>query len=691
MSRPAANQFWMVAVKTILFYGMFLQSHLSECSESCGEKNILFISAEEIDGKATTFPTDAVYQGGNGIKLCFNIQPNKSKAACCSNSTFNCDIEISCKASNTFNLTMDKQILSKHDVVVMKKINAVNASCMESQNNGTTDFLRNIHNCLKNGVKENSIRLGQDKNITYEKYTCKGTKSTYIFESGQLKCCSCEPPNKNISDPLFQIFVPDNSSASSEKAQNIMKNLSSFLVLMGNHSIAALKIGNVTGVLAKLPPQNQTSMNFGFSASGDINILKENAALAPDISHSVQIPKEASIMATEKNSSFAGVLLFPGMHHEDSNSYFLNNEVVGIDMGTNISNLSQTIDIHFTTVTKNGRIASCRSWDGKEGKPNWITDGCETNETNDSITCHCSHLTFFAILMSPPTANISSSDFNSLTSITSAGCGVSMFFLAVALMMHFVVRKTKASRATKILMNLFIAMFFLNFGFVINEPIAGLNNSVACVIMAAVLHYSMLATFTWFFMQALHLYFTLLKSLVKIKHYMKKIVITGWVIPAVVVIVLLALQKYDLVIYTNEGNSAKMCWILDPAVHRGVNIGFYAVVFLFTLSIFISTVFYITRFKPAVGKVQDKNSNKTDFFSILGLFSLLGITWAFAFFAEGPLLKASYYVFTILNSFQGFFLFIYYYRSSKLFEQDKMIPQNACSSATAKTDVESSK
>lgn len=71
-------------------------------------------------------------------------------------------------------------------------------------------------------------------------------------------------------------------------------------------------------------------------------------------------------------------------------------------------------------------------------------------------------------------------------------------------------------------------MFALNVCFLINESIANLDNFGACVAMGAALHYSMLATFTWFFMQALHLYINLHKPLAGIKHYTMKICIAGW-------------------------------------------------------------------------------------------------------------------------------------------------------------------
>ncbi|XP_041810406.1 adhesion G-protein coupled receptor G2-like isoform X2 [Chelmon rostratus] len=466
-----------------------------------------------------------------------------------------------------------------------------------------------------------------------------------------------------------------------------MSNLASMQKTMGNSTTAAIQIGDIKGVITKLSRTDQTNINTGITTNTDFNVLKEDTDLATDYSRVVHIPREAYNMAIQGKGSFAGVLLFQGIHQDDPSSSFLNNEMIGIEMGAEIFNLSHTIDIHYKKVDKKGNIASCRSWDGKGRKPIWVTDGCRTNEADDSITCQCSHLTFFAILMSPPPQNLSSTDFTALSYITSVGCGLSMFFLMVALFMHCLIRKIKASQATLLLINLFVAMFSLNLSFLVNESIAGLGNFAACVAIAAVMHYTMLATFTWFFIQALHLYFNLWKISTEIKHYMTKICITGWVTPAVVVIALLALGKYDhMVTYTDDGNSAKMCWISDTVVHQGVNISYYGIVFIFTFTVFIITVRQIVLLKPTAGRGQDISSIKTNSTSIMGLLLLLGLTWAFAFFSYGPLRIPSYYIFTILNSFQGFFLFIYYYKSSKSGE-DRNVTASSSSTATSNTAV----
>lgn len=97
-----------------------------------------------------------------------------------------------------------------------------------------------------------------------------------------------------------------------------------------------------------------------------------------DFSQSVHLPKEASKMAVENNGSFAGVLLFPDMpevnckddlvflkpRHSnlliitfycqqiDPNRSLYNNKMLGIEMGANIFNLSESINIIFSDVNK---------------------------------------------------------------------------------------------------------------------------------------------------------------------------------------------------------------------------------------------------------------------------------------------------------------------------------------------------
>ena len=78
-------------------------------------------------------------------------------------------------------------------------------------------------------------------------------------------------------------------------------------------------------------------------------------------------------------------------------------------------------------------------------------------------------------------------------------------------------------------MQLFLAMLLLNLAFLSNKGIADLKSHVGCVIMAAIMHYALLATFTWFAVEAFHLCLQLYKAgKVTINHYVLKVSIAGW-------------------------------------------------------------------------------------------------------------------------------------------------------------------
>ncbi|XP_034153152.1 adhesion G-protein coupled receptor G2 isoform X2 [Esox lucius] len=521
----------------------------------------------------------------------------------------------------------------------------------------------------------------------YNQVNCKDTTDRFVIDPNQALCWTCvnpvRMPDVNISLPSSHLQI-SNGMINAASASVAMKNLSSLLNLMGNASSAAVSLGDVKGIISKLDKGNTKNLSFGLSSTNGLSIVANQGALTTNFNRSVTMPKESSDQAVQKNGTFVGVLVFPSMSQDEKKSNVLNGEVFGIEMGVPIANLTDPILIQYENVNKEGFNAYCNSWNGKGNLPNWTIDGCQTVEGENSITCQCTHLSFFAILLSPAPKNISSSDVTSLTYISYIGCGLSMFFLGVALFMHCAMSHTKSSQATKILINLFVALFILNLTFLINQTIANLGSYVPCVIVAAVMHYSMLSTFTWFLIEAIHLFLQLKKPNADTKHCMIKIYIEGWVLPAVVVIVLLGLSKYKLIsINTNDGNPVNMCWINDVNIVYGVNIGYYACVFVCTMTIFIIVmrhIFMMTKTKASVGR-QDSASNNT--LTIVGLLFLLGITWGFAFFSFGPLTIPSYYIFSILNSFQGFFLFLYYYNSNKIIGDDRTSFTNETTSTSS--------
>ncbi|TNN60637.1 Adhesion G protein-coupled receptor G3 [Liparis tanakae] len=276
------------------------------------------------------------------------------------------------------------------------------------------------------------------------------------------------------------------------------------------------------------------------------------------------------------------------------------------------------------------------------------------------------------MVKSPAGEKVSSSDLKSLTIITQVGCGVSMLFLSVVLFMHFLLRRTKATTATIILIHLVSAMFLLNLTFLINHFVAKLGNPWGCKIEAALMHYFMLTTFTWFAVQAFHLCLNLYHGgHIAIPHYILKVSIPSWVLPSVVAISLFSSGKYgDQVITTSDTeHNVTVCWITDNNVHYIVNIGYYALVFLFTFTTFIIVVSWLFCLqRVGSGKSSAEiNTSSRGISIIMGLCCIMGITWGFAFFAY------------------GFFLFIYYCKTTNSRE-----PTSGEGSAASISTVQSS-
>lgn len=106
------------------------------------------------------------------------------------------------------------------------------------------------------------------------------------------------------------------------------------------------------------------------------------------------------------------------------------------------------------------------------------------------------------------------------------------------------------------------------------------------------------------------------------------------------------------------GLSFCSCWINNPVVFYVTCVGYFSVIFLMNVAMFIVVMIQIC------GR-NGKRSNRTlreeilrNLRSVVSLTFLLGMTWGFAFFAWGPVSLAFMYLFSIFNSLQGWFILI---------------------------------
>uniref|UniRef100_A0A8C6S403 Adhesion G-protein coupled receptor G6 n=1 Tax=Nannospalax galili TaxID=1026970 RepID=A0A8C6S403_NANGA len=312
----------------------------------------------------------------------------------------------------------------------------------------------------------------------------------------------------------------------------------------------------------------------------------------------------------------------------------------------------------------------CAFWDLNKNKSfgGWNTSGCiaHTDSEAGETICLCNHFTHFGVLMDLPrsASQIDGRNTKVLTFITYIGCGISAIFSAATLLTYIAFEKLRRDYPSKILMNLSSALLFLNLIFLLDGWITSFDVAALCTAVAALLHFFLLATFTWMGLEAIHMYIALVKVFnTYIHRYILKFCIIGWGLPALVVSIILASRKqngvYGKESYGKEQDD-QFCWIQDPVVFYVTCAGYFGVMFFLNVAMFIVVMVQIC------GR-NGKRSNRTlreeilrNLRSVVSLTFLLGMTWGFAFFAWGPLNIPFMYLFSIFNSLQGLFIFIFH-------------------------------
>ncbi|XP_077365595.1 uncharacterized protein adgrg2a isoform X2 [Festucalex cinctus] len=356
----------------------------------------------------------------------------------------------------------------------------------------------------------------------------------------------------------------------------------------------------------------------------------------------------------------------------------LNNlTVVSPVLASSVSNASLsnlTDGIRFTI--QNGRpvhanyAAVCAFWDFamNGGAGGWSSAGCSVvSATSWGTTCTCNHLTSFAILLDLSRGGINDArQAQILTFITYIGCGLSAVFLAATLLTYLSFGKLLRDIPAKILVQLCLSLLLLNLVYLLDGWLAQYPAGGLCIGAAFFLHYFLLTSFTWAGLEALHMYLSIVRVFTPyLSRYMLKFALVGWGVPVAVVVVVISVDKdnYGLVAYGRytDGASGEFCWLRsDAAFYAGV-VAYFVLVFASCLLVFVVVLAQLARIKKQNPHNQSPQRGlAADLRSVAGLVALLGLAWGFALFAWGPLRLPFLYLFTLFNSLQGFFVFVFH-------------------------------
>uniref|UniRef100_A0A8D0BBJ9 Adhesion G protein-coupled receptor E5 n=1 Tax=Salvator merianae TaxID=96440 RepID=A0A8D0BBJ9_SALMN len=313
---------------------------------------------------------------------------------------------------------------------------------------------------------------------------------------------------------------------------------------------------------------------------------------------------------------------------------------------------------HQKPSSKPGMKLICAFWKPSNGSGHWSEEGCRRLDSSTSTTthCQCNHLTSFAVLMA-----FYEVENWALDVITKVGLIVSLVCLFLAILTFLFCRSIRGIRTT-IHLHLCLALFVAYVIFLIGVENTG--NQKACAVVAGLLHFFFLSVFCWMLLEGVELYLMVIQvfNAHNLKHW--HIFLVGYGLPAVLVGISAAINSKGY-------GSARHCWL---ARENGFLWSFLAPISLIIMVnafVFVVTVWRLSQkfadINPDMSKLKKQ---RVLIITAIAQLCILGTTWVFGLFqfSEHTLLMS--YIFTILNSLQGLFIFLLHCLLKKQVRED---------------------
>ncbi|ESO87259.1 hypothetical protein LOTGIDRAFT_154761 [Lottia gigantea] len=396
------------------------------------------------------------------------------------------------------------------------------------------------------------------------------------------------------------------------------------------------------------------------------SVSKENYEYQHGSSVILETDNRSSVLLV--NVLYKGIgNLFPTDHnidlqykHNDSektnSSYLeLGEDILGMSVYDDDSLVNSNIQYKFKLPEINGSdvYPHCVYLDFKNSSkdgvstvlPYWTDTGCVLLQVaKDSVTCSCSHLTNFAILMQIVPFEISEKDKMALETITFIGCALSIMG-GILTVLTFLFLRIYTNRVM-IHMNLAVAIIGAQILMLIEEAIA--RGTAACTAVTLLLYYFNMSIFSWMLVEGIQLFLQIVVVFTS-DSKMKIFYGIGWGAPILLATICLAVLNSDL-------GQHGVCW-LSPHDNSIWAFAVPALAVIFTNLVILVIVMKVvysmsnTMDKPKLAVIR--NAVKA---SVL-LLPLLGCTWLFGVLAVSSETVIFQYLFTVTNTLQGFMLF----------------------------------
>ncbi|XP_076463295.1 adhesion G protein-coupled receptor L4-like isoform X2 [Babylonia areolata] len=370
-----------------------------------------------------------------------------------------------------------------------------------------------------------------------------------------------------------------------------------------------------------------------------------------DSDDNLLLETEGGVTAAEDGGQEGGV---------DPSSLQLASHVVSATVAVSAGDTKQlprpvAFTITHTKKLPKGFQSLCSFWDiNDSGLGAWSQAGCRKVDGNDCYTqCECDHMTNFAVLMAVQKVQISEVHQTSLRVVTIVGCVISLICL-LACWVTFTCFSSLHGERNTIHKNLVACLFVAELLFLIG--IHQTENRVWCGIVAGCLHYFFLATFLWMLMEAVHIVLMLVQVFDASRSRLPYYYASAYGPPLLIIAISAAA-------FPQGYGTDQYCWLTTERGFIWSFAGPVAIILFVNSVILIYAMTMVCRHSDYVFSAKDKTSAGGVRSWIQGAMALevvLGLTWVLGFFFLSQQTLALAYLFTVLNSTQGLFIFLFH-------------------------------
>lgn len=274
-----------------------------------------------------------------------------------------------------------------------------------------------------------------------------------------------------------------------------------------------------------------------------------------------------------------------------------------------------------------------------------------------------------------------------LTYISYIGSAFTLFFTAISFLLYIRLLRRRPEKAHGIHIQLAAAMLFLHLTFMLCSLLPWflpeVSSRMLCKPLGLLLHWSLLATFSWTALEGFHLYLLLVRVFnIYVRRYVLKISLFGWGFPTLVVTACGIANIYgkftvNITDANNQTSTGSICWISQKLPHSLIanyvtSVAFPSLVIVYNASMLGLVVCQLWRLRRADYGLESggggwKSFHKEklsrlwkDAVTVLGLSCLLGLPWALASLTYIAYISIEgVYVFTVFNALQGFLMFLW--------------------------------